>query len=197
MPALTPKKRDWYKRAEIAARRKLGGGVVHPDHCPKLLLCGVEWAIPTGGAEVVPDFGEDGAVEFQTEELDWPEIIALREQLTVTGGEVEVTSALLSAAFKLVRRALLVQYCETFQMDGAEVQLPLADLLRFRPADPPIWLRQLMRWAVGLSPQFEEDPFDPMAAMAALESLESMDPGELEPEPEAPRRSRWKFWSRG
>lgn len=46
-------------------------GLPHPDECPKLVIQGVAWAIPSRQAELVPTIGDDGVSLGITSDNQW------------------------------------------------------------------------------------------------------------------------------
>ena len=139
------------------AQRKKAPGVVHPDLCPKLEFYRVEFAMPPMGLEVRPVFVKGRCEVQESGGLDWPEITEFRKALAgrreekgacptcgqSLGGEYELATPVLQAAFALVARALRVQY----DLSDSD----LAELLAFG-GEVPLWFRQLANRSFGLDP---------------------------------------------
>ena len=184
------KELEFYRELETSTRRKIGNGICHPDQCPKLLLHGVEFAIPPRGQYIQPVF-VDGRVEVSaSNETDWPEIQAFVDAVKSADGDVcekcgqaipKATSVDIEwpAAFALARKALLAQY----ELTDAQ----LADLLRFSTGAMPDWPRGLLRWALDL-PTEEAEPEVSLDDLAAY--WESMGDGAPIDEPVQKRRRR-------
>lgn len=178
-----------WRELEVSARRP---GALHPDECPKLVIRGVEWAIPLRGARIVPSFAEDKVSLNIVGGDDWPEAGALAQAVgrvsaakrcptcqQVVGSSLTVDLDgegvdVISLALALAAKALRVQYRLT------DVQL--GELLSFDPADFPQWFKPLLCWANGL-------PMD-LPEHALSEPYKEPDA----PEPPPPARSWWKVW---
>jgi hypothetical protein len=172
------KELEFYRALENGARRKIGGGIVHPDQCPKLLLHGVEFAIPPRGQYIQPVFA-DGKVEVSaSNETDWPEVQAFVDAIKGADAVVcekcgqaipraDAVDIEWPAAFALARKALLGQYELTDEQ--------LADLLQFSTGAMPDWPRGLLRWALGL-------PAEDAEPEVSMEDLAAYWPGLAEPD---------------
>jgi hypothetical protein len=119
---------------EVATRKPIVGGVLHPDSCDKLTLNAVTWAIPPknppGGVLLCPDFSGDN-VGFVAESAsdDWPQYPQADEWLElapdpncetcetcggVLGSDIEIDiekqTQLVSKTFELAAILLRRQY---------------------------------------------------------------------------------------
>jgi hypothetical protein len=141
-----PNDLQYFKDMEVAHRH---GGALHPDRCPKLRLHGVDFAVPPRGLRVRPRFNAGDAVALELRGVeDWPEIQGLLAQAgkALSGGglalDLDEPAGLLVRLMSLARKALLRQY------DLSDDQA--AELLEFATDEQPLWMCQLLRWALGL-----------------------------------------------
>jgi len=147
-----------FKRLRNESERS---GLPHGDLCPKLLLHGVEFALPIRADKVRPCFGPEGITAQVAEQEQWPEISALVDAVgesaqmdtCPTCGQgvnasltVDMTwaSDVLGGYFALAARALRERYALTDEQ--------LTELLEFPPGDFPIAFHQILAWANGLNP---------------------------------------------
>jgi hypothetical protein len=146
---------DPYRQLEASARHPVGGAVLHPDACPKLVIQGVAWSVPPRGLSITPTF-KDGAVTVQVCDDPWPEALALAKAMPLTAAEVCGTcgrplqaslsidlgdAAFLGMVFSLAARLLRSQY----ELSDAQ----LGELLAFRGDGPPLWVKDLLLWCAN------------------------------------------------
>lgn len=188
---------EHYRAIEGSARRTQGQGAIHPDQCPKLLLHGVDFAIPPRGARIAPSFADDGTITVsQAGEDEWPQADELLQTAPMTEYakcpqcgqakraalelDLQEGADFLQRCFGLASEALRKQY----ELTDAQ----LADLLGFAADEPPQWIAQLLRWCSGLSTEAPAIPPDEAAWREVLG--EDIDNEIAPPTP----KPWWKFW---
>ena len=103
----------WIRQLEVARRRR---GIPHPDHCPKLRLAGVPFALPPAPARWRPRFDGDRVTLHCAGADDWPalpSVLARLRKATRRGKlRLKATAAddLLTTLLLLARDALREHY---------------------------------------------------------------------------------------
>ena len=141
-----------YKKLRNSAERP---GVPHGDLCPKLVLHGVEWAIPARGVRVVPQFGPDGVTVEPPGDGGWPDAARLLELASVTTEKrCEVCGQTLESSLEVDVAGNLdfLTLCFTLAGKLLDARYELSpeqksDLLAFDTDAVPLWIPQLLQWA--------------------------------------------------
>lgn len=201
------------KKLEAAARRSIGGDVLHPDRCEKITLHGVGFAvqplIPSKGVQLIPKLAAGGAevsVGVSQDKSDdaliaMAEKIAgeapIREEVTCPkcgrplSGSLEIDlddhQAFLGRFVDYAARLLRQQYT----LEDSQIE----SLLAFGCDDMPLWIVQAVRHAHTLPIIPPPDMGTDLDLLDELLIEAETGPG-LEPATENMDRRRpwWKFW---
>jgi len=152
-----------WQEVEVAARRKsawtTSGGLPHPDECPKLVIQGVAWIMPTRETQMVPVRTADGIVAQIEGEDKWPvadELIRdapIREveHCETCGQAIEAVVEVLAGAKEQLDwlgriMSLAWELLDVFyKLDDGQKKA----LLSFSPGGAPEWLSQILNWCRG------------------------------------------------
>jgi len=141
---------------EVSRRRSLADGAAHPDLCPKLVLHGSAWAVPSRGLTLTPVFS-GGKVELRESGDQYPEAARLMELANIQpsetckacgrplAAELVIDPAkhgeFMTLACELAAKLLRAQY----DLSDAELSM----LLTIDADGGASWIGQLLSWAGG------------------------------------------------
>jgi hypothetical protein len=155
---VTPQRLEHFRAMERDARRPLGGSVLHPDACPKLVIRGVAWAVPPRGIAVSPSFTEEGVFDqVQVGDDPFPEAGRLMQlaEIKPQGEPCPSCGRMLAASLSIdmeKRDFLTALFGLAAKLLRSQYDLKpgqLSELLSFGGDAPPAWINQLFAWCAG------------------------------------------------
>jgi len=163
------------RQLEVDTRRPIGNGVLHPDECVAITICGAPWYVRPlqlpEGIRYVPEFSENVSFRQDIDPMGNEAIQRLAKNVVQLAKAEHEGLDLVSVVCEYVANLLDQQY-ET----PAETK---TELFSFRGQHLPSWVYQGLRHANGLNP---------------IEPIKPLPKPVVTVQPECYRRQWWRFW---